>query len=104
MYKALERVKEELTICSSTSVILRGRRIVVRQILQKKVIDLAHESHQGITKTRSLLREKVWFPGINNTCSREESEVLPCMSSDDPRNQMRATEHVTAARGTVATD
>ncbi len=42
--------------------ILRGSRIF---ILQQKAIDIAHESHQGLVKTKSLLREKVWFPGID---------------------------------------
>ena len=28
-------------------------------------MDLAHEGHQGITKTKALLREKVWFQRIN---------------------------------------
>ena len=28
-------------------------------------IALAHEGHQGLVKTKKLLREKVWFPGID---------------------------------------
>ena len=27
---------------------------------------LAHESHQGVAETKQLLREKVWWPGIDN--------------------------------------
>ena len=77
-YKALERVKEELTICSSSSVILRGRRIIVPEVLQQTVIDLAHEGHQGITKTKSLLREKVWFPGINDAVEKKVKSCLAC--------------------------
>ena len=56
-YKALEQVKGELTICTSTQVILRGSRIVIPAELQRRVVDLAHEGHQGITKTKALLRE-----------------------------------------------
>ena len=33
--------------------------------LQKRVLNLAHESHQGIVKTKQLLREKVWWPNID---------------------------------------
>ena len=65
-YKA-ERVKEELTICSSSSVLLRGRRIIVPDVLQQTVIDLAHEGHQDITKTKSLLREKAGGSQVSTT-------------------------------------
>ncbi|XP_022807438.1 uncharacterized protein K02A2.6-like [Stylophora pistillata] len=77
-YKALERVKEELTICSSSSVLIRGTRIIVPEALQQTVIDLAHEGHQGITKTKSLLREKVWFPGINDAVEKKVKSCLAC--------------------------
>ncbi|PFX32234.1 Uncharacterized protein K02A2.6 [Stylophora pistillata] len=76
-YKALERVKEELTICSCLSVLLRGRRIIVPEVLQQTVIDFAHEGHQGITKTKLLLRE-VWFPGINDAVEKEVKSCLAC--------------------------
>ena len=33
--------------------------------LQQRATSLAHEGHQGIVKTKKLLREKVWFPGID---------------------------------------
>lgn len=29
-------------------------------------VHLAHRGHQGIVKTKQLLREKVWFPGIDS--------------------------------------
>ncbi|KAK3726803.1 hypothetical protein QZH41_007213 [Actinostola sp. cb2023] len=64
-YKAIERVKDELTICSSSNILLRGTRIVIPETLQLRVVNLAHEGHQGIVKTKSLLREKVWFAGID---------------------------------------
>ena len=64
-YKALERIQQELTVCSTNCIILRATRIDVPEILQQRVIDLAHEGHQGIAKTKSLLREKVWFAGID---------------------------------------
>jgi hypothetical protein len=29
-------------------------------------LKLGHESHQGVAETKQLLREKVWWPGIDN--------------------------------------
>ena len=64
-FRLLERVKEELAVSASGNLILRGTRIVIPQSLQEHVINLAHEGHQGLVKTKSLLREKVWFPNID---------------------------------------
>ena len=48
--------------------ILRGIRTVVPQVLRKRVLDLAHEGHQGIVKTKQMIRSKVWWPGIDHGC------------------------------------
>ena len=57
--------------------VLRGSRIVVPNVLQKRVVELAHEGHQGLLKTRSQLRSKVWFPRID---SQVDSIVKHCVS------------------------
>ena len=41
-------------------VVLRGTRIVVPRKLRRRVLNLAHEGHQGIVKTKECLRSKVW--------------------------------------------
>ena len=80
-YRAFEKVKEALTLCSSSGVILRHRQIVVPEILHQTVIDLAHEGYQGIEKTKSLLREKVWFSGINNEVEKKVKSYLACQAT-----------------------
>ena len=40
----------------------RGNRIVIPDALQTRVVELAHEGHQGLVKTLSLLKSRVWFP------------------------------------------
>jgi len=54
-----------LPVSASGSLILRGTHIVIPQSLQEHIINLAHVGHQGLVKTNSLLREKVWFPNID---------------------------------------
>ena len=68
-------MKDELTVNASGNLILRGTRIVVQKSLQDHVVNLAHEGHQGLVKTQSLLREKVWFPHIDKLV---ESKVKSC--------------------------
>ena len=74
-FRLLERVKDELTVSASGNLILRGTRIVVPKSLQGHVVNLAHEGHQGLVKTKSLLREKVWFSNIDKLV---ESKVNSC--------------------------
>ena len=60
-YTAWLKVKEELTVGVTAQIIIRGTRIAVPGKLQERVVNLAHEGHQGVVKTKSLLREKVCF-------------------------------------------
>ena len=52
-----KKVKDELLVHSG--VVLRGKRIVVRSNLRDQAVRLAHVGHQGIVKTKQLIREKV---------------------------------------------
>ena len=63
--KGVKQVANELSFDEKTGIILRGHRILVPISLQDKIIDLAHVGHQGIVKTKQLLRETVWFPGLD---------------------------------------
>ena len=45
--------------------VLRGTRIVVPQKLREQILDLAHEGHQGVVRTKQRLRSKVWWPGVD---------------------------------------
>ena len=58
-------VREELTVNHSANLILRDSRIVIPSSLQARVVQLAHEGRQGKSKTKALIRSKVWFPGID---------------------------------------
>ena len=51
-------VKDELTASSDSNLILRGNHIVIPASLQQRAVEIAHEGHQGIVKTKKLLREK----------------------------------------------
>ena len=37
-------------------------------------------SHLGVTKTKALLREKIWFPGINEMIKNTIAKCIPCQS------------------------
>ena len=52
-----KNIKDELSVYNG--IILRGNRIVIPSSLQAKAIDLAHIGHQGIVKTKGLIRENM---------------------------------------------
>ena len=89
-------VQAELAVAGSDDIVLRDHRIVIPKSLQQRAVDLAHEGHQGISKTKGLMRTKVWFPGmdkliktiqkcivcqVNTTCTTKE----PLAMSELPR-------------------
>ena len=43
------------------SVIFRGHRILIHKNLQERVVELANGGHQGIVRTKNLLRSRVWL-------------------------------------------
>ena len=61
-------VKNEL--CTYGQLLLRGSRLVIPRALQQRVLELAHEGHQGIVKTKCRLRSKVWWPKIDADAER----------------------------------
>jgi hypothetical protein len=56
-------------------------RLVLPQSLQSKAIELAHAGHQGIVKTKMLLREKVWFPQIDKIFEEKVKRCLSCQAA-----------------------
>ena len=42
---------------------------------------IAHEGHQGLVKTKQLLREKTWFPGIDENVKKLIGNCIACQAS-----------------------
>jgi len=49
-----EKLASELSV-SEGGLLLRGHRIVIPTCMRRNVVDLAHECHQGLVKTKLLL-------------------------------------------------
>ena len=46
-------------------VLTRNRIVIPSNLRSKAAVDLAHGGQHGIPKAKQLIREKVWFPGID---------------------------------------
>ena len=75
--KLYSDIKDELTI-TQNGIILRSHRICVAKNLHKAVV--GSSGHQGMTRTKQLLREKVWFPGIDRIAEEKVKNCFPCQA------------------------
>ena len=74
------QIRDELTV-SEQGIVLRGVRICIPKLLQNSVINQAHQGHMGITKTKALLRTRVWFPELDKAVEDFIKNCLPCQAA-----------------------
>lgn len=80
-YKCYMNISEELTTTQDDDLVIRGSRIVIPSSLQSRTVNLAHKGHQGIVRTKALIREKVWFYGIDKAVEECVKSCLPCQAA-----------------------
>lgn len=81
------QILSELTY--TNGVIIRGDRLVIPDSeivpglgsLRKQVVETAHEGHQGASKTKRLLRAKMWFPGLEEMVNTHIEHCLGCQAT-----------------------
>ena len=77
-------IKEELTV--ALGVKLHSTRIIIPLSLQQRAVDIAHKNHQGLSKTKALLQEKIWFPGIDELAQQTLQSCLACQAVGHQRS------------------
>ena len=82
-------MKYELSVCGG--VILRGSRILIPSSLRGKVLELAHESHQGIIKCNQRLRSMVWWPRLDQNVEGKCKSCEPCQLVAGPESPVPTT-------------
>ena len=60
--------------------LFRGERVVLPRTLVKDAIQLAHEGHMGIQKTKQYLRSCVWFPKMDSLVEAVIRKCIPCQA------------------------
>jgi transposase InsO family protein len=85
------QVFPELSVAEG--VVMRGHQILIPKSLRERVLDICHEAHLGIVKSKQLLRTKVWFPGIDRSMERKVAGCIPCQASvrSKQRNPLQMT-------------
>ena len=94
LVKPFLNVKDEIAVDNKNGVVLRGTRIIIPVTLQKRIVKLAHTGHQGLAKTKALLRQYAWFPNMDKAVKQE---IETCLSTKltDPRTLQNRYERQT---------
>eukprot|EP00794_Sanderia_malayensis_P003941 gene3941-4486_t len=79
--KLFSKLRSELTVNETSTIILRDTRIVMPASLRKAPIEIAHEGHQGLVKTKKLLRTKIWLPRIDQMVQEIIERCIPCQAT-----------------------
>jgi hypothetical protein len=74
-----KNVQAELSV--SDGLLIYQNRVVVPASQRKQVLEKLHESHQGITKSRELAKQSVWWPGINRDVTSMIQKCHECQQS-----------------------
>lgn len=79
----LWRAQNELSM-SESGIILRGTCIVIPHSLQERATVLVHEGHQGTERMKARMREKVWFPGLEEAVDAAVRNCRACQITGHP--------------------
>lgn len=84
-------VEDELS--TQKGFVLRGNRFVLPKTLHQRALDIAHESHPGITTMKRFLRNKLWWPGMDNDITQKAANCKDCilLAKDSPPTPMKRT-------------
>ena len=76
--KPYKEIFTELT--NVEGMVLRGERIVIPSMLRDKTVEIAHKAHQGMVRTKQILRAHVWFPGVDVHVHKVIRKCIPCQA------------------------
>lgn len=80
-------VRHELQV-REDGVVMRGAdRVVVPSSLRAQYVDQAHLAHDGIVRTKQLLRSLAWWPGLDRDVAGAISACQHCQASDKVLSQ-----------------
>ena len=68
--------KEELTLHDGC--LLWGKRVIIPQKLQSRLLEELHVGHIGICRMKGLARSFIWWPGLDKAIEETAAHCEPC--------------------------
>ncbi|XP_047995490.1 uncharacterized protein K02A2.6-like [Leguminivora glycinivorella] len=74
---------------SERGCVMWGHRVIVPNSCKQAVLEMLHEPHMGIVKTKSMARSYVWWPGMDEEIEAKCKTCEVCaMEQDSPRGHV----------------
>ena len=73
-------VRDEL-VCHTDNTLLRNNLIVIPSALRPQAIAIAHEGHQGMSRTKSFIRSKILFPRVDEHVEDTIKSCIACQAA-----------------------
>ena len=70
--------QEELSVINGT--IYKGHRIVIPKLMRQEILENLHQSHMGISKTKSRARETVYWSNVNQHIEKLIKKCKACQN------------------------
>ena len=80
LLKQYQKFKELLTVNIQYNIILKDNCIVLPTTYHRTAVKLAHVGHQGVQKTKALMRSKVFFIGMDKAIEDGINNRIACQS------------------------
>ena len=62
-------------------ILLRGEKIVLPFELRRRALEIVHEGHLGISRCKALLRQKLYWPGLDKDTVKFINSCIPCQAN-----------------------
>ena len=60
------------------NVLMREDRAFIPQATREKLLTVAHKCHPGVSKMKSKLRQRFWYPGIEKDMEKYVANCISC--------------------------
>ncbi|XP_062715403.1 uncharacterized protein K02A2.6-like [Aedes albopictus] len=77
-----QSVSEDLSVLNG--ILIKRGCLVIPESLRKKALDVAHSGHPMAAKMKSILRERVWWPGITVDAEEWVEACQACATTGRP--------------------
>ncbi len=84
------------------NLLMRDHQVVLPDAMQRKVIESAHGlGHFGVSRTKSMLRERYWFPRLNEMVESILGQCFECtVTTKNHRREPVKSTPIQESRGT----
>lgn len=97
-------IKEEIHIVND--IVFKNNSVIIPKSLREEILNILHEGHQGIEKTKNLARGVVYWPNINQDIENKIKQCESCAiySANKTKQSMLSHEQPLFPWQKVATD